>query len=280
VTPLVYLGTPDMAVPPLRGLVAAGFPIELVVTRADARRGRGSRTSPSAVKQAALELGLPVAHDVDAVLATRAELGVVVAYGRLIRPHVLERLPMVNLHFSLLPRWRGAAPVERAILAGDTITGVCVMAMEEGLDTGGVYASTEVPIGPDTTAVELRTQLVATGTDLLVSTLSAGLGTAVPQTGDTTYAAKLGRDDVVIHWDRPPVEVYRQIRIGGAVTTFRGAQLKIHAARLVGDQPGDELRGDIVGGIRLLEVQPEGKRVMSVADWANGVRPQPGERLG
>ncbi len=117
----------------------------------------------SPVKAAALELGLPVTDQIDDVLDVGADLGVVVAYGRIIRPHVLDALPMVNLHFSLLPRWRGAAPVERAILAGDERTGVCVMAVEEGLDTGGIYATAEVPIGPDQTADELRTELVEPG---------------------------------------------------------------------------------------------------------------------
>jgi methionyl-tRNA formyltransferase len=280
VTPLVYLGTPQMAVPPLEALVAAGFPVELVVTRADARRGRGSATSPSPVKLAATRLGLPVSHDVDDVLSTTAELGVVVAFGRIIKPHVLARMPMVNLHFSLLPRWRGAAPVERALLAGDTVTGVCVMAVEEGLDTGGVYARQEVPIGPDTTAQELRTQLVEVGTPLLVDALRRGLGIPEPQVGEPTYAAKIDKAELRIDWSLPPVEVHRLVRLGGAVTTFRGAALKVVAADLVGDRPGDELQGDVVGGIRLLEVQPEGKRAMSFDDWRNGVRPEPGERLG
>jgi methionyl-tRNA formyltransferase len=280
VTPLVYLGTPQMAVPPLEALVAAGFPVELVVTRADARRGRGSATSPSPVKLAATRLGLPVSHDVDDVLSTTAELGVVVAFGRLIKPHVLERVPMVNLHFSLLPRWRGAAPVERALLAGDTITGVCVMAVEEGLDTGGVYARSEVPIGPDTTAQELRERLVEVGTSLLVDTLRHELGTPEPQVGEPTYAAKIHKDELRIDWSRPPVEVHRLVRLGGAVTTFRGGALKVVAADLVGGHSGDELQGDVVGGIRLREVQPEGKRSMSFEAWRNGVRPQPGERLG
>ena len=140
---LVFLGTPDMAVPPLRALVDAGHEVVLVVTRADKRRGRGGATTPSPVKAAALELGLTVTHQVDDVLGAAeqgAELGVVVAFGQIIKPHVLAALPMINLHFSLLPRWRGAAPVERAMLAGDDLTGVCVMRVEEGLDTGGVYA--------------------------------------------------------------------------------------------------------------------------------------------
>ena len=137
-----------MAVPPLRALVDAGFEVALVVSRADRRRGpRRSASRRSPVKAAALELGLPVTDAVDDALAVGADLGVVVAFGRIIKPHVLAELPMVNLHFSLLPRWRGAAPVERALLAGDERTGVCVMDVEEGLDTGGTYACVEVPIG-------------------------------------------------------------------------------------------------------------------------------------
>lgn len=272
---LVYLGTPDMAVPPLRALAAAGHDIVLVVTRADKRRGRGSAMSPSPVKAAALELGLSVTHDVDDVLqaaADGAELGVVVAFGRIIKPHVLDVIPMVNLHFSLLPRWRGAAPVERAILAGDQVTGVCVMAVEEGLDTGGVYARRDVPIGPDTTATALREELVAVGSELLIDTLAAPLGewveTPEPQTGETTYASKLDRDEFQIDWDRPTVEVHRLIRVGGAWTMFRGKRLKIVEASL------DDAR------LTPRIVQPEGKAPMAFADWRNGAQPKPDELFG
>jgi methionyl-tRNA formyltransferase len=139
-----------MAVPPLEALVDAGFEIVTVVTRADKRRGRGSSLTPSPVKEAATRLGLPVVHQVDDVLELGADampdLGVVVAFGQLIKPHVLAVLPMVNLHFSLLPRWRGAAPVERALLAGDDVTGVCLMQLEEGSTPATVYARAEVPI--------------------------------------------------------------------------------------------------------------------------------------
>jgi methionyl-tRNA formyltransferase len=273
---LVYLGTPEMAVPPLQALVAAGHEVVLVVSRVDKRRGRGSGTSPSPVKAAALELGLPVSHDVDDALAavseSGAELGVVVAFGQIIKPHVLDVLPMVNLHFSLLPRWRGAAPVERALLAGDEVTGVCVMALEEGLDTGGVYARREVPIGPETTATELRAQLVDVGTDLLVETLGTPLSTwldhASPQFGEVTYAAKLAPADFEIGWDRPVEEIHRLIRVGGAWTTFRGKRLKIVEARLVGGQ------------LQPVTVQPEGKAPMSFDSWRNGARPAADELFG
>ncbi|MEJ7799971.1 MAG: methionyl-tRNA formyltransferase, partial [Ilumatobacter sp.] len=264
---LVYLGTPEMAVAPLEALVVAGHDVALVVTRADKRRGRGSATSPSPLKDAAQRLGIPVSHDVDDVLAVGAELGIVVAYGRIIKPHVLAALPMVNLHFSLLPRWRGAAPVERALLAGDRVTGVCLMAVEEGLDTGGVYARTGVPISDTTTAEELRRQLVSAGTSLLVETLDDGLGAAEPQTGTPTYAAKLDPAELRIDWTRPVADIDRLIRVGGAWTTFRGARFKIHAADIVD--------GEIVP----TTVQPEGKPRMGAEAWRNGARATAEERF-
>ncbi|MSZ87756.1 MAG: hypothetical protein F2585_00275, partial [Actinobacteria bacterium] len=143
---LAFMGTPDVAVPVLRALVSAGFEIALVVTRPDRRRGRGGELSPSPVKAAATELGLPVTDDLEAVLDAGVDLAVVVAYGRIIPMRILEQVPMVNLHFSLLPRWRGAAPVERALLAGDAVTGVCLMEVAEGLDTGAIYSRCETNI--------------------------------------------------------------------------------------------------------------------------------------
>ncbi len=272
---LVYLGTPDMAVPPLRALVEAGHDVVLVVTRADKRRGRGGVTTPSPVKAAALELGLTVTHQVDDVVeaaAQGAELGVVVAFGQIIKPHVLAVLPMVNVHFSLLPRWRGAAPVERAILAGDDVTGVCVMRVEEGLDTGGVYAVRSLPISDTVTADELRAELVAAGTELLVETLAAPLADwiadAHPQEGEETYAQKFSADDFEIDWAAPVVDIHRLIRVGGAWTTFRSKRLKIHAADLVD------------GRIMPTLVQPEGRPVMTFEAWRNGARPGPTELFG
>lgn len=262
---LVYLGTPAMAVPPLDALVEAGHDVRLVVTRVDARRGRGSGTSPSPVKEAATRLGIPVSHDVDDVLDVGAELGIVVAYGRIIKPHVLAALPMVNLHFSLLPRWRGAAPVERALLAGDDRTGVGVMAVEEGLDTGGIYAEVEVPIGPTTTADELRHELVARGAQLLVDTLDAGLGEPSEQVGTPTYAAKIDPHELRIDWSQPAEAIHRLIRVGDAWTTFRGERFKIHAADIVD--------GQIVPTV----VQPAGKPRLDADSWRNGARPGPDE---
>lgn len=279
---LVYLGTPEIAVPPLRTLADAGFEIALVVTRVDKRRGRGSQLMPSPVKAAAIEMGLAVSHSVDDVLAVDAELGVVVAFGQLIKPHVLAAVPMINLHFSLLPRWRGAAPVERALLAGDDETGVCLMQLEEGLDTGPVYRCEVVPIGETTTVAELRADLVDTGTRMLVTELRAGLDVPQPQSGDPTYAAKIQPDELRIDWTRSPVELDRLVRLGGAWTTLHGKRLRIVAAELA-DAAGpssNALRGDRIGGLRLLTVQPEGKSAMPFEAFARGARLAEIEELG
>lgn len=261
--------------------------MQLVVTQADKRRGRGSATTPSPVKAAAIELGLPVTHTVDDGLATDAELGVVVAFGRLIKPHVLERIPMVNLHFSLLPRWRGAAPVERAILAGDAETGVCLMQLEKGLDTGPVYAVERTPIGDDETADELRTRLVDIGTRLLLDQLRAGLGEPTPQSGEVTYADKLTPEDFHLDWSRPAVDLHRRVRAGRAWTTFRGKRFIVTRAQRAGETtaPPGAVDGVVVGcgdgrGLELVEVQPEGKPVMPATAWRNGAQPKPDERLG
>lgn len=261
----------------------------MVVSQPDRRRGRGGALLPSPVKAAALELGLPVTERVDDVLSLGAELGVVVAYGRLIRPHVLAVLPMINVHFSLLPRWRGAAPVERAILAGDEKTGVCIMGLEEGLDTGPVYACREVPIGPEQTAAELRAELTRVGTDLLVNLLRADLPEPAPQEGEPTYAHKLEPADHHLDWSRPAVELHRVVRVGDAWTLFRDGRLKVLRARVAegeaGLAPGEIdparlLVGTGEGALELIEVQPEGRAPLAAAAWRNGARPEAGERLG
>jgi methionyl-tRNA formyltransferase len=268
---LVFLGTPESSVVPLRALVDAGHDVVLVVSQPDRRRGRGGRTSPSPVKQAALELGLPVSDTVDDTLTVGADLGVVVAFGRLIKPHVLAELPMVNLHFSLLPRWRGAAPVERAILAGDDRTGVDLMVVEEGLDTGGIYDRAEVPIGPDDTADELRARLARLGADLVVTNLARGLGDPTPQRGEPTYAHKIDVAELAIDWSAPAEVIHRVVRVGGAWTTHGGRRLKVwRTARSDAGRDAVEVpAGD--GAVWLVEVQPEGRRRMPAAAWANGV---------
>lgn len=279
---LVFLGTPEMAVPPLRALVAAGFEVALVITRVDKRRGRGSRLLPSPVKAAATELGIPVSHSIDDALGVEADLGVVVAFGQLVKPHVLEKLPMVNLHFSLLPRWRGAAPVERALLAGDPETGVCLMQLEEGLDTGLVFRREVVPIGGSTTAAELRQDLVRVGTVLLLDELRAGLGVPVPQVGEPTYAAKIKAEELQIDWSRSPAEIDRLVRLGGAWTTLHGRRLRILGAAAVDVDapPTNRLLGDRVGGLQLALVQPEGRAAMPFDAFARGARLAEVEHLG
>jgi len=284
---IAYLGTPEMAVHPLRALVDAGFEVPLVISRPDKRRGRRGEPTPSPVKAAAAELDIPVSDDVDDLLGIDVDLAVVVAFGRIIKPHVLDAVPMVNLHFSLLPRWRGAAPVERAILAGDERTGVCVMVVEEGLDTGGVYAQAEVVIRRASTAADLRDQLVDVGSRLLVDTLRTGLAEPAPQEGDVTYAEKLTTDDLRLDWTQPVEQLDRVVRVGGAWTTVRGQRLKVHAAtssRVPGPGAPGELHGDAVttgsGALRLVDVQPEGKARMPFAAWVNGAHLADGERLG
>ena len=283
---IVYLGTPDLAVAPLRALVAAGYDVPLVLSAPDVRRGRGGRTMPSPVKAAATDLGLAVTDRPADLLGAGADLGVVVAYGRLIKLDLLTALPFVNLHFSLLPRWRGAAPVERAILAGDERTGVCLMAVEETLDTGGVYRRRSTDVD-DKTLDDLRGELVDDGIDLLLEALRDGFGPPEPQTGEATYAAKVDPSERCLNFRQPAVAVARTVRIGGAWTTFRDTRLKVHAAVVVPAAAGSpgELDGTVVAcgdghGLELVEVQPEGRGRMPATAWRNGAQPGSGERLG
>ena len=277
---LVFLGSPPAAATALEALHRAGHDPALVITRPEKRRGRGGATSPTAVGRAAAELGLPVSSDIGQVKDAGAELGIVVAYGRIIKPDILAAVPMVNIHFSLLPRWRGAAPVERAILAGDEVTGVCLMDVEEGLDTGAVYRCREVVIGPDETAAHLTARLADVGAGLLVEALGQGLGRPVPQEGEATYAAKIEPEDLHLRWDRPAVELHRMVRVGRAWTTCNGRRLLVLEAFPTEDgaegQPGSVGGGVVAtgaGGLRLVTVQPEGKKAMNAADWLRGAGP-------
>lgn len=279
---IAYLGTPHLATPTLRALVDAGYEIPLVVSMPDRRRGRGKDLTPSPVKAVALELGLSVTDDLadlEVLIAVGGvDLAVVVAYGRIIPKEQLDRLAFVNIHFSLLPRWRGAAPVERAILAGDTTTGVCLMDLAEELDTGAVYRRDEIVIGHDETLDELRDRLVDLGTRQLLDALATGLGTPEPQAGDPVYAHKIRADEREIDWNLSAVAIHRRVRVGGAFTTWKGKRFKIHRTR-VGDGGGVVVpTGD--GTIELLEVQPEGKPRLDAAAWANGARWTADDRFG
>jgi len=278
-SPVVFLGTPAAAVTVLDAIVRAGHPVELVVTRPDARRGRGNRTSPSPVKARAQELGLSVTDSLDDL--ADAELpagctGVVVAYGRIIPAAMLERIPMLNVHFSLLPRWRGAAPVERAMLAGDTTTGVCIMEMEAGLDTGPVRVRAETEIGEGDTAPVLTARLAEMGGRLMCEVLGGAHPVAVAQEGEVTYAHKISAADLVIDWSATTDEVLRRIRAVPAHTSVGGKRLRIvDASPATGTGRPGELSADgsvATGDGRILlgAVQPEGRNVMPAADWLRG----------
>jgi methionyl-tRNA formyltransferase len=303
---LAFLGSPDAAVAPLEALVAAGHDVTLVVSRADTRRGRGKAHTPSPVKRAALALGISVDDDLEAVSGAGAELGVVVAYGRILPKRLLDAVPMVNVHFSLLPRWRGAAPVERAVLAGDAETGVSLMRLEEGLDTGPVVATVAVEVGVGEHAAALTRRLSVTGAQLLVNALAGGvdaLGPGTAQQGTPTYAEKISPDDLRLDWRRPASELERVVRLDRAWTMFRGERLLVLDARAIDVRrrdgadshlpdhpdvgadaaPGD-VRGTVVdtgdGLLELVSVQPAGKRPMGAAQWWRGVRATGHERLG
>jgi methionyl-tRNA formyltransferase len=288
---LVYLGTPGLAVPTLKALHEAGHEIALVVTRADAKRGRGGELSPSPVKAAAIELGLRVSHDPSDVLTSAAELGVVVAYGQLISKELLDAVPMLNLHFSLLPRWRGAAPVERALLEGDAVTGICIMGLEETLDTGPIYTQVEVPIASDATLHSLRAELVNKGTKLMVETLAVELPNPVIQNGEPIYADKITSETLRIDFHQSAQAIERVVRLGKAWTTFRGKRLGVWQVLHVSTEnleksprqlaPGEVNSDGHVGTgttpLLLIEVQPESKKRMTADSWLNGARANPGE---
>jgi methionyl-tRNA formyltransferase len=293
---LVFCGTPASAIGPLRALHDAGHDIVLVVTQPDTRRGRGSATSPSPVRAVADELNLSVrtpAHASEIVAEVQesgADLGVVVAYGQLLPQALLDALPLgfVNLHYSLLPRWRGAAPVERAILAGDAETGVCVMRLEAGLDTGPIYDCERTPISADETAGDLLERLGQIGTDLLVRVVPQVPERApTPQAGEATLAPKVTVDEFRLDAQRPAVELAQVVRAGnprpGAWTTIEGRRLKVLRAHAeVGDgQVGDGEVGAVDraarvatsdGVLALDEVQPEGRAVMAGNAWRAGVQ--------
>jgi methionyl-tRNA formyltransferase len=239
------------------------------------------------VKAAALAHGIPVTERVADVVDAGVELGVVVAFGKLIKADVLDAVPMVNLHFSLLPRWRGAAPVERAVLAGDAETGVCLMALDPGLDTGPVYDCVRTPIDPNESVEALRDRLVTIGTELLVERLSKPLDTPTPQEGEPTYAAKIDPNELELDFTQPAEAVHRTVRLGRAWTTFRDRRLQVLEATPVatGPTPPGTIDGLVVGcgdgtGLELRTLKPEGKGAQPAAGWRNGARPTAGERLG
>ena len=309
---MVFAGTPEVAVPSLTALLGSSHEVAAVVTRPDARSGRGRRLRPSPVRVVAEEAGVEVltpttARDpglLERLTALQPDACAVVAYGALVPPPLLA-LPLhgwVNLHFSLLPAWRGAAPVQHAIIAGDEVTGATTFLLEEGLDTGPVLGTLTEAIRPTDTAGELLDRLSRVGAGLLVATLDgleAGALRARPQPADgVSLAPKLTVEDARVDWGRPGYAVDRLVRgctpAPGAWTTFRDARLRLGPVRPVTDADGDAgsvppgtllversrvLVGTGSGPVELGEVRPEGRRPMPAADWARGVRPEPGERL-
>ncbi|MEP6623939.1 MAG: methionyl-tRNA formyltransferase [Acidimicrobiia bacterium] len=270
---LVYFGTPVAAVGPLDALVDAGHEIALVVTQPDRRRGRGKDLVASPVKVAALRHGLTVVTPtrtreiVDQVRDVGADLGIVVAFGQILPQALLDAIPggLVNVHYSLLPRWRGAAPVERAILAGDAETGVDIMAVDLSLDTGAIYAEARVTIGGTETAGELHARLNVLGTDLLVRTLpQVSTMTPTPQVGEPTYAEKLTVAEFELDLAGPVDHNLRLVRAGnprpGAWLAFEGDRLKVWQAHVEDDRFVPD------------SVQPQGKKPMEYAAWRTGLR--------
>jgi len=280
---IVYIGTPEIAVAPLQTLVAEGFVIELVVTGVDKRRGRGTETSANPVKAAALALGIPVSHDINDVLKLNPDglLGVVVAFGNIIAPEILQHVPMINIHYSALPRWRGAAPVERAILSGDSTTAVCIIQVVEQLDAGDVLATAPCAIGDDDSVVALRGRLGQLALPLLIDICSNGVSSQQAQTGEVVVARKITAHDLAIDWSSIPVVISRQVRLGNAFTFFDGKRFKVHEVSSASEQlPAGSISvhdarvlvGARGGSIQLVTVQPEGKPRTSASEWARGAR--------
>ena len=305
---LVFLGTPAFAVPTLERMVEAGHQVLAVVTQPDRPRGRGQHPSPPPVKEAAARMGLAVwqpervrlPEAVEFLRFQKAEAMVVVGYGQIIPQTVIDLAPLgiVNVHASLLPKYRGAGPVQWAILNGETRTGVTTMRIDAGLDTGDMLLKTSTEIGPDENAVELGARLAAMGANLLVETL-AGLaaGSIVPQRQDSsqaTYARLLKKEDGIVDWSQSAQSIHNRVRglqpWPGAYTTFRGQTLHVWKSRLVPDSslpcPGriSAVKPLMVscgsGALELLEVQLEGRKRISAADFANGQHLAENEDIG
>jgi len=308
---LVFCGTPTFAVPTLEKLVAAGFRVKLVVTQPDRASGRGMELAASPVKRAALELGLPIVQP-DKIKSNdefRAQLGriapeaiIVVGYGRIIPQWMLDvpRLGNLNLHASLLPKYRGAAPIQWAIASGESITGVTIMRLDAGLDTGDILMQAEEPIQPEDTALTLGPRLAEAGSELMICALAGSAnGTLQPQPQDdfqATLAPILTREDGLIDFSRTAAETWNRLRgfqpWPGAFTTFRGKSLHLHsavpapevalvkAARFV-----VETRRLLLGfahgtALDVLELQVEGRKRVSARDFINGSRPRSDEPVG
>jgi methionyl-tRNA formyltransferase len=305
---LVFLGTPAFAVPTLERLVECGHQVLAAVTQPDRPKGRGQSLAPPPVKEAALRLGVPVyqpervkrPESVDYLRSLAPEAMVVVGYGQIIPQFIIDIPPLgiLNVHASLLPKYRGAGPIQWAIVNGETSTGVTIMRIDAGLDTGPMLLKAETAIGADETAIDLGRRLSVMGADLLVEALDAlAAGRVVPQPQDNsqaTYAPMLKKEDGRIDWSRSAVQIHNQVRgmqpWPGAYSIFRGGALHIWRARATeagaGHPPGTLLRIKPLlvtcgaGALELTDVQMEGRKRMPAADFANGQRLVENEVLG
>ena len=305
---LVFAGTPEPALPSLHALLASRHEVVAVVTRPDARSGRGRQLAASPVGELAEASGVPVLKPVHprdpefvaALTELRPDACPVVAYGALV-PRTALDVPThgwVNLHFSLLPAWRGAAPVQHSVLAGDEVTGASTFLLEEGLDTGPVFGVVTEQIRPSDTSGDLLDRLSVSGAELLVRTLDGiADGSLIPapqQSDGVSLAPKLTPEDARVDWAAPALRVDRLVRActpaPGAWTSFRGERLRLGPVGVVADvtlEPGElqvaksaVLVGTGSYAVSLGDVVPQGKRAMDAASWARGVRPSPDDRLG
>ncbi|MDP2803542.1 MAG: methionyl-tRNA formyltransferase [Phreatobacter sp.] len=306
---VVFMGTPDFAVPTLSEIIGQGHEVVAVYTRAPKPAGRGMAEQKTPVHRLAEGFGIPVftprtlraAAAQTAFAALAADVAVVVAYGLILPGEVLDApaLGCLNLHGSLLPRWRGAAPIQRAVMAGDAETGIMVMRMDEGLDTGPVAMVEKIAITPDMTAQDLHDRMAVLGADLMVRALAAldrRSLTFVPQAADgVTYAAKIDKAEARIDWARPAGEIHDKVR---GLSPFPGAWFEadlgkgpervkvLRTALAAGDgAPGTLLSEDLTvacgaGALRLVEVQRAGAKAMKAADFVNGTKVGPGAVFG
>ncbi len=306
---VIFFGTPEFAVPTLDRILASRHSVVAVVTQPDRPRGRGQQVTDAPVKERARRTGLPIlqpARLTDPTVANdlarlNADIGVVAAYGKILPEHILAtpRLGMINVHASLLPRHRGAAPIHRAIIAGDTVTGVTIMRVVKALDAGAMLATVERPIGPDDTSIEVERDLGVLGASLLVHTLNQlALGPVVETAQDdaaSTYAQRLTKEDGILHWDRSALDLHNQIRglhpwphaysflHDRRVIVWRSALTDIGGVGAPGEILAADPHGIVVatgaGALRLTELQAEGKRMMPARDYVTGHRVQTGDRF-
>jgi methionyl-tRNA formyltransferase len=306
---LVFCGTPRFAVPTLNRLVEAGFHVQLVVTRPDRPKGRGLELVPSPIKQRALQLMLPIIqpegiknNDVfrAQLTALKPDAIIVVGYGRIIPQWMLDLPPLgnINLHASLLPKYRGAAPIQWAIARGETITGVTTMKIDSGLDTGDILLQEEIPIAFEDTAETLAPKLASVGADLTITTLRGLQNGSIPprqqDQSQATFAPILKKEDGRIDFSRPATEIRNRMRgfqpWPGAYTNFRGKKMQVWKAAVLDRAlppaeltvEGERFLAGCGGGtaIEFLELQLEGRKRASAADFVRGYRPLPGEKLG